>query len=139
MELRYWCRKIKTSKFYLVARVGYVACEYIQRREIVTNALLRTNKIFLTRTFTTRSRGFAEIDHTMGIVQGDTVVLSKGPKPLKVDDFAQVVIQLRPSIVKERKFKLHEGDLNEQLKKKKIMIMDLNRTIRRISKQRTAY
>ena len=48
----------------------------------------------------------------MGIVQGDTVVLSKGPKPLKVDDFAQVVIQLRPSIVKEeeKKFKLHEGD-----------------------------
>ena len=31
---------------------------------------------------------------------------------LKVDDFAQFVIQLRPSIVKEekKKFKLHEGD-----------------------------
>ena len=48
----------------------------------------------------------------LGTVQGDTVVLSKGPKPLKVDDFAKVVIQLRPSVVKKekKKFKLHEDD-----------------------------
>ena len=52
------------------------------------------------------------IMNLLGTVQGDTVVLSRGPKPLKVDDFAQVVIQLRPIVVKKekKKFKIHEDD-----------------------------